>query len=135
MQKPCSRLGSGLDAGFINPSEAPPAPDDLSAWWQGLEIKHTAQSLPRAECVGPSRRSEGRPDPCGWLLTEDFLTRSLTGAFKLAWDQPAPSRVFSGPGGAAWPTACPSRHHPPPADPGPCSSEAPQLPTPACAEP
>lgn len=60
MQKPCSRLGSGLDAGFINPTEALPAPEDLSqAWWQGLEINHAAQSLPRAECVGP----EGWPNP------------------------------------------------------------------------
>ena len=66
MQKPCSRLGSGLDADFINPSEAPPAPEDLSAWWQGLEINHTAQSLPRAECRGPQQTLRG-PARHPWL--------------------------------------------------------------------
>ena len=74
----------------------------------------------------------GPADPCGWLLAEDFLNGSVTGAFKTTWDRPAPAPVPLGP---RWSRPAHGlSQQTPPSDPIPCSSEAPQLLTPACAE-
>ena len=130
MQKSCSRLGSELDAGFINPTEALPAPEDLSAWWQGLEINHTAQSLPRAECVGPEQTLQGPARP-PWLAPDRGLPDQKSDWCLQACMGPASSLSDTLRARRSCLALSLSQQTPP--DPGPRSSEAPQLPTSACA--